>query len=159
MCKTYLLTVLLIAMAGHAAHQSAPKPISAATPATAPVPTQAPAKPPAPAPAPAPAKPSTAKKGADKTEYKGPTETDIRVAYTDRINQINAGTTRYLDPVAANLTIKLVKVDIVECNPVEERKDMYIYGVLVEAGVGAGEVEFKRSEIALIKTKDAWRVQ
>lgn len=158
MRKTYLLAVLLIATAAaavRAADPSAPKALSAPIPP--PAPAQAPAKPPTPV----PAKPSTPKKkGSEKAEYKGPTETDIRVAYTDRINEINAGTTQYLDPAAAaKLTIKLVKVDVVECNPVEERKDIYICSILVEAGVGVGEVEFKRLEIALVKAKDAWRVQ
>ncbi|WP_295436955.1 hypothetical protein [uncultured Thiodictyon sp.] len=161
MRKTYLLAVLLIATAAaavRAADQSAPPPLTAPIPAPAPAPAaaQAPAK----APAPAPAKPGAPKKkGSEKAEYKGPTETDIRVAYTDRISEINVGTAQYLDPAAAaKLTIKLVKVDVVECNPVEERKDIYVCSILVEAGVGAGEVEFKRSEVALVKAKDAWRV-
>ena len=103
---------------------------------------------------------SGAKKKSDKAPYKGPSETDIRVAYTERIDAINAGTAQYLDPAtAAKLHIRLAKVEIVECAAVEERQDLYLCSVLIESGVGDSVPEFKRAEIAMVKDKDAWRVQ
>ena len=70
------------------------------------------------------------------------------------------GYSQYLDPAAATkLTINLVKVDVVECTPAEERQDIYVCSILIETGLGPGEVEFKRVEAALVKAKDAWRIQ
>jgi len=158
MRRPHPLAALLIAATAasvSAADQPAPLP---AAPAQAQAQAQSP--PPARSPVPPPPKPGAQKKGSVKAEYKGPTEADIRTAYQDRVDLLNAGTAQYLDPAAAaKLTIKLVKVDVVECNPAEERQDTYVCSILIEAGVGPGEVEFKRVEVALVKAKDAWRIQ
>lgn len=156
MRRPHPLAALLIAATAasvSAADQPAPPP-------AAPAPAPAQSQPPASAPVPPPPKPGTQKKGSAKAEYKGPTEADIRAAYRDRVDLLNAGTAQYLDPAAAaKLTINLVKVDVVECTPAEERQDTYVCSILIEAGVGPGEVEFKRVEAALVKAKDAWRIQ
>ena len=109
------------------------------------------------------ARPSKAAAGGKKPvapEYKGPTETDIRVAYTDKINAINAGTTQYLDAAAAaKVFIRVVKVNFVECATVSDSTKLYICSALIESAVGEAAAEFKRVEIAMIKEKDAWRVK
>lgn len=100
------------------------------------------------------------KKGKAKQVYKGPTETDLRVAYTDKINAINAGTKQYLDEkAAAKLNIRVAKVNFVECNMFEDRTDFYLCSALVESAVGDAGSDFKRVEIAMVKEKDAWRVK
>jgi hypothetical protein len=92
--------------------------------------------------------------------YQGPTETDIRVAYTDKIESINAGTGQYLDPAtAAKLMIRLIKVNFVECAPTPDNADVYACSILVESAVGDAASEFKRVEVALSKEKDVWRVK
>jgi hypothetical protein len=103
---------------------------------------------------------AAAAKARAKAEYKGPNETDIRVAYTAKIDAINAGTRQYLDPQAAQkLLIHVAKVDFVECEPFEGRTDLFVCNVLVESAVGAAGADFKRMEMALYKEKDAWRVK
>ena len=93
-------------------------------------------------------------------EYKGPTETDIRVAYTDKINAINAGTAHYLDAAAAaKVIIRVAKVNFVECAPASDSTKLYICSALIESAVGEAATEFKRVEIAMVKEKDAWHVQ
>lgn len=111
--------------------------------------------------APKPAAAQSGKPGSrKKAEYKGPTEADIRVAYTERIETINAGTAQFLDPeAAAKLIIRLANIDIVECAAVEERQDLYLCSVLIESGVGDAVPEFRRVELAIVKEKDTWRVQ
>lgn len=113
---------------------------------------------------PAAPKPTAAQSGKPgskkKAEFKGPTEADIRVAYTEHIETINAGTARFLDPeAAAKLRIRFAKIDIVECAAVEERQDLYLCSVLIESGVGDAVPEFRRVELAMVKEKDVWRVQ
>lgn len=118
-----------------------------------------PPKPPAAAAAPAP---NSAAAGQVKEApgYQGPTETDIRVAYTDKIEYINAGTRQYLDAAtAAKLIIRLIKVNFVECAPTPDNANVYVCSILVESAVGDAASEFKRVEIALSKDKDAWRVK
>lgn len=162
MQRIHRLAALLLAAvaASGASAQSAP---GTAPPAGTPAPATAPA-PGGPQPASAVptrtgAKPGGRKK-TEKAAYQGPSEADIRVAYTDRINAINAGTAQYLDPAAAaKLTIRVVKVEIVECAAIEERKDLYVCNILLESGVGEGVPEFRRVEVAMVKEKDAWRVQ
>jgi len=89
-----------------------------------------------------------------------PTETDIRVAYTEKIDAINAGTERFLDPAAAaKLKIRLVKVNFVECDPVADSTNIFVCNVLIESAVGDAGAEFRRIEMALVKDKDVWRVK
>ncbi len=148
MRRTTLMTALLIAAATtRATDPSAPSPSilpaqAAQTPATTPGPSIAQSK------------------AKTKADYQGPTETDIRVAYRDLVARLNAGSTRHLDPAAAAaLQIRLVKLDFVECKPMEENTDLYLCSVLVEAALGDASPEFKRGEIVMFKEKDAWRIQ
>ncbi len=109
--------------------------------------------------------PRTADRGAKgkaekKPEYRGPTEADIRTAYTLRVERINAGSAKYLSQeAAARLHIRLVKVDFIECEPVEDRTDFYLCNVLVESALGNAAPEFKRVEAVLAKEGDAWTVR
>jgi len=89
----------------------------------------------------------------------GPAETDLRAAYTHKINSINAGTTQYLGAkAAAQLGIRLIKVNLVECDPFEERIDLYRCTIVVESAVGDADPVLKRLEVVLVKESDTWRV-
>ncbi len=89
----------------------------------------------------------------------GPAETDLRAAYTDKVNSINAGTKQYPGArAAAQLGIRLIKVNLVECDPVEERLDIYRCTIVVESAVGDADPALTRQEVGLIKESDSWRV-
>lgn len=89
----------------------------------------------------------------------GPAETDLRAAYTDKIKSINAGTKQYLGAqAAAQLGIRLNKVNLVECDPFEERKDLYRCTIVVESAVGDADPVPTRLEVVVIKENDTWRV-
>jgi len=139
---------------------------------TAPAATAKPAKPDRPpiSPVGQPAKPPppTAKKPErkatgqpqKKAEYKGPSESDIRTAYAMRVDRINAGSDKYLSKEAAErLRIRLIKVDFIECDPVDARTELYVCNVLVESALGAGEADFKRIELVMAKENRVWTVR
>ncbi len=89
----------------------------------------------------------------------GPAETDLRAAYTNKINSINAGTKQYLGAkAAAQLGIRLNKVNLLECDPFEERRDLYRCTIVVDSAVGDADSVLKRLEVVLIKENDTWRV-
>jgi len=93
------------------------------------------------------------------TRSPGPAETDLRAAYTNKINSINAGTTQYLSArAAAQLGIRLIKINLVECDPFEERLDLYRCTIVVESAVGDADPALTRQEVVLIKESDTWRV-
>jgi hypothetical protein len=93
------------------------------------------------------------------TQGQRPTETDLRAAYTNKINAINAGTSQYLGATAAaQLSIRLVKVNLVECDPFEERTDLYRCTIVVESAVGDADPALKRLEIVLTHENDAWGI-
>lgn len=107
----------------------------------------------------APAPPGAGKTAAPAA-YEGPTELDIRAAYSTRIERINSGSERYLNAeAAARLRIRLVKVDIIECTEAEGHTDLYLCNVIVESAVGNADPEFKRVEAVLAKTGKAWTVR
>jgi len=89
----------------------------------------------------------------------GPAESDLRAAYTNKINSINAGTKQYLGArAAAQLGIRLIKVNLVECDPFEERLDLYRCTIVVESAVGDAAPALTRREVVLLKENDTWRV-
>jgi hypothetical protein len=93
------------------------------------------------------------------TQDQGPDESDLRTAYTNKINSINAGTKQYPGAkAAAQLGIRLVKVNLVECDPLEERRDLYQCTIVVESAVGDADPALTRLEVVLIKDNDTWRV-
>ncbi|HYN77664.1 MAG TPA: hypothetical protein VES73_07715, partial [Lamprocystis sp. (in: g-proteobacteria)] len=99
-------------------------------------------------------------KGKVVVEYKGPTETDIRVAYIDKIDAINAGTKQNLSAAAAEkLSIRVTKVNFVECVAAPNTTNLYVCSALIESAVGGASPDFNRVEVAMVKEKDAWRVK
>lgn len=92
--------------------------------------------------------------------YQGPTETDIRVAYTQRIDNVNAGSKKFLDPqAAAQLHIRLLKADLIDCRAVDDRPDLYLCNLVVESAVGEAGSEIKRIEAMLAKEGRIWTLR
>ncbi len=99
--------------------------------------------------------------GADPdTRAAGPTEADLRAAYQVKVEGINAGSREHLSPAAASqLTIKPVKVSLIECDAIADGPTHFLCSALVEASVGEQDVEVNRVELILHREGQAWQVQ
>jgi hypothetical protein len=99
--------------------------------------------------------------GADlDTRAPGPTEADLRAAYQVKIDAINAGSREHLSPAAASqLTIKPVKVSLIECEAIADEPTHFLCSALVEASVGEQDAKVTRVELILHREGQAWQVQ
>ena len=104
--------------------------------------------------------PARAAQDTETPGYRGPAESDIRAAYRNKLDSINADSRKFLDPeAAAKVQINVAKVTLVECNPVANHADHFLCSVLVESSLGNSDSETKRVEILMVKDKEVWRTQ
>jgi hypothetical protein len=157
-----ILTAAAVTAGARAAATQTEPPVGTGPTATVPArPTKTEA-PGAPKAAQSPGKASAAAKGkADKKpQYQGPNETDVRDAYTQRIARINAGSEKYLSgEAAAQVQIRLVKVELIECEALQERTDIYLCNVMVESALGSADPEIKRVEAVMAKEDALWAMR
>lgn len=98
-------------------------------------------------------------RGADEPDdYIGPTEADIRAAYAHKLAGINRGTRRFLsEETAPKLIIELVRLDFIECDPIDKHQDHYRCSVLAETRLGDNRSDTERIELVLLKDGDVWK--